>query len=147
MSTHETAIARTKRFLRDLLGPGPMRSTEIQQRVTDEGLSWRTAERAAKALGIQSAKSGSEWFWLLPEAQHVDHSRQSAPPQKPKRRTTWVVKQQSQWSGGNFSPVRCAHCAHAYEIEDHGDHGWCEQGQTRITFIYANRRCDQFEAE
>jgi hypothetical protein len=86
--TNETALQRTKRFLNDLLTPGPMKSIEVRQRVITEGLSWRTAERAAKAIGVQSAKSGSEWFWLLPEAQHVGHSRETDPPQKPKRRTT-----------------------------------------------------------
>lgn len=56
------------RFLRLELAAGPVTSKELQARVRDAGLSWRTVRRAAKDMGVRMgpASFGKPWEWELP---------------------------------------------------------------------------------
>ena len=42
-----------------------MPSTEIIQRLVDEGIGKRTADKAKKELNILSAKEDNIWYWYL----------------------------------------------------------------------------------
>jgi hypothetical protein len=71
---------------------------------------------------------------------------QARAPEPPAPRGPWFGPARERarvWSAAGV--VRCAHCAHCNSIEDRRSHGWCEQGQKRIHYIYANRRCSAFE--
>jgi hypothetical protein len=62
-----------EQLLRELLGDGPRRRSEIEQAAEQEGVSWRTVETAKAALGVWSEQRpepgrrgpGSSW-WRLP---------------------------------------------------------------------------------
>lgn len=70
----DNGIERGKEFLRMLLKDGPVASKEIRCAAEAAGLSWRTVERAKKALGIEAHKEGGRfgngqeqrWLWRLP---------------------------------------------------------------------------------
>ena len=62
-------------FLRDLLQGGPRPAKEIEGEAKEAGISWRTVNRAKKALGVTAerrATSGDglggsgRWYWSLP---------------------------------------------------------------------------------
>ncbi len=62
-----------KQFLTDLLSDGPMSVKAIKADIDGAGYSWRTVERAKKALGIEAVKEGGtiggkgqQWVWRLP---------------------------------------------------------------------------------
>jgi len=53
-------------FLEEKLADGPIESNEIKELLADEGISERTANRAKKALGIESVRENGVTFWELP---------------------------------------------------------------------------------
>lgn len=57
-----------KAFLRDLISAGPVPSRQIRADAEGAGYSWRTIQRAQKALGIDAVKDGMKggWVWKLP---------------------------------------------------------------------------------
>jgi len=63
-----TALDDAKDALRAILADGPLTANEVRRRVSSEGVSWATALRAKKALGIDPKKSGLRggWTWGLP---------------------------------------------------------------------------------
>jgi hypothetical protein len=67
-------------------------------------------------------------------------------PKPPASRIAWgpADRRGRGWAGGGFEAVRCAHCIHVGEIEDRGAHGYCPTGQTRLTYLFAQRRCRHY---
>jgi putative DNA primase/helicase len=61
-------IEDAKEFLRDLLADGPVSSRRIRADAEGSGYSWRTIQRAKKAVGIEAVKEGMKgaWVWKLP---------------------------------------------------------------------------------
>jgi putative DNA primase/helicase len=64
-------------FLRDFLSGGPRPAVEVEAEAKGAGVSWATARRAQKSLGIKpyrKAESGDglgkqgRWYWALPDA-------------------------------------------------------------------------------
>lgn len=57
-----------KIFLRALLLDGPVPSKQIRADAEGAGYSWRTIQRAQKALGVEAVKDGMRggWVWKLP---------------------------------------------------------------------------------
>lgn len=53
-------------FLRDLLDAGPVGAKKARQEADEAGIAQRTLDRAKKALGVVSAKTGATWSWSLP---------------------------------------------------------------------------------
>ena len=53
-------------FLEEKLADGPIESNEIKELLADEGISERTANRAKKALGIESVRENGAVLWELP---------------------------------------------------------------------------------
>jgi putative DNA primase/helicase len=62
-----SAMDEAKLFLTNLLADGPVSSKQIRADAEGAGLSWRTVQRAQKALGIDAYKGGMNegWFWML----------------------------------------------------------------------------------
>jgi len=56
-----------ERFLRDLLGDGPVPTRQIKADADGAGYAWATVRRAQKALGIMAVKGGMKegWTWQL----------------------------------------------------------------------------------
>lgn len=52
-------------LIKKLLSDGDMRSREIYIRLSDEGISRRTAENIKKALGIRSYRRMRQWYWSI----------------------------------------------------------------------------------
>jgi putative DNA primase/helicase len=61
-------IEDAKEFLRNLLADGPLPSRQIRTDGEGAGYSWRTIQRAKKALGIEAEKDGMKgaWMWKPP---------------------------------------------------------------------------------
>jgi len=64
------------RFLRELLADGPYPAKDIPDLAADQGISWRTLERAKKLLGVKSKHEGKAWYWERPavEEDAIDES-------------------------------------------------------------------------
>ncbi len=56
-------------WLREVLAQGPVSSRQIKTDCDGAGFSWRTIQRAQKALGIVAKKEGMKggWVWRLPD--------------------------------------------------------------------------------
>ena len=68
--TSTTAREMEIRFLKDLLGEGPVATQTIKDTAKAAGMSWRSIERAARDLGIVACKSpipNGPWEWRLPD--------------------------------------------------------------------------------
>ena len=52
-------------LIKKLLSGGDMRSREIYIRLSDEGISRRTAENTKKELGIRSYRKMRQWYWSM----------------------------------------------------------------------------------
>ncbi len=85
--------ARTEReeaadWLRELLSGGPVRVSEIKREAKEAGLSWRTVERAKRAIGAHVVREGfgGQCRWSVteppysPPDPHTRHSRQAQIP-------------------------------------------------------------------
>lgn len=62
------SLADAKAFLLGLLADGASSSKQVRADADGAGHSWRTIQRAQKALGIEAVKEGmhSGWVWKLP---------------------------------------------------------------------------------
>lgn len=62
------SLADAKAFLRGLLADGALPSKQVRADADGAGHSWRTVQRAQKALGIEAVKEGMRggWVWKLP---------------------------------------------------------------------------------
>ena len=61
------ACSSAERFLRDVLGPGPLPSKDLEDFAADRGIHPRTLRRARDELGVRTEKRGSKWVLCLPE--------------------------------------------------------------------------------
>lgn len=53
-------------LIKKLLSEGDMRAKEIYMRMSDEGISRKTAENTKAELGIRSYRKMRQWYWSLP---------------------------------------------------------------------------------
>ena len=67
-SEEQSDVHDAKDFLRGLLASGPVPTKQIQADATGACYSWRTIQRAQKALKIEAIKDGMKggWTWKLP---------------------------------------------------------------------------------
>jgi putative DNA primase/helicase len=63
----QSEIEDAKEFLREILADGPVSSRQIRTDAEGAGHSWRTIQRAKKALGLEAVKDGMKgaWKWQL----------------------------------------------------------------------------------
>ena len=61
----ESKSEKAAYLIKKLLSEGDMRSREIYMRMSDEGISRRTAENTKKELGIRSYRKMRQWFWSI----------------------------------------------------------------------------------
>jgi hypothetical protein len=66
----ESAFERAGKLILDMLESGPADAAGILAAAEADGLSERTMQRAAEALGVVKSKAGFSggWVWALPEA-------------------------------------------------------------------------------
>lgn len=64
----QSAFDDAKQFLRELLEKGPVSSKQVRADSEGAGHSWRTVQRAQKALEIEAVKEGMNggWVWKFP---------------------------------------------------------------------------------
>lgn len=65
MPSFESKSEKAAYLIKKLLSEGDMRSREIYMRMSDEGISRRTAENTKKELGIRSYRKMRQWYWSL----------------------------------------------------------------------------------
>lgn len=61
----ESKAEKAAYLIKKLLSEGDMRSREIYIRLSDEGISRRTAENTKRELGIRSYRRKRQWYWSL----------------------------------------------------------------------------------
>ena len=61
----ESKAEKAAYLIKKLLSEGDMRSREIYIRLSDEGISRRTAENTKKELGIRSYRKMRQWYWSM----------------------------------------------------------------------------------
>ncbi|MBL4591798.1 MAG: AAA family ATPase [Phycisphaerales bacterium] len=63
-------------WLRDVLSNGPMPVGELKSMAEQDGLAWRTIERAKKRIGVKATRegfsSGGRWMWAMPTIDRHD---------------------------------------------------------------------------
>ncbi len=62
----ETVTEKAINLLLVLLADEPMKASEIEEKLKQAGISWRSANRAKESLGIVSVKRNGIWWWSLP---------------------------------------------------------------------------------
>lgn len=65
MPDFESKSEKAVYLIKKLLSEGDMRSREIYMRMSDEGISRRTAENTKKELGIRSYRKMRQWYWSI----------------------------------------------------------------------------------
>lgn len=65
----ETVREQAADLLVSILSDGELPQIEIERDIKGAGLSWSTARRAKKALGIVSIRRADGWYWGLPARQ------------------------------------------------------------------------------
>lgn len=65
MPDFESKSEKAAYLIKKLLSEGDMRSREIYMRMSDEGISRRTAENTKKELGIRSYRKMRQWYWSI----------------------------------------------------------------------------------
>lgn len=61
----ESKSEKAAYLIKKLLSENDMRSREIYMRLSDEGISRRTAENTKKELGIRSYRKMRQWYWSI----------------------------------------------------------------------------------
>lgn len=61
----ESKSEKAAYLIKKLPSGGDMRSREIYMRMSDEGISRRTAENTKKELGIRSYRKMRQWYWSM----------------------------------------------------------------------------------
>lgn len=62
----ESKSEKAAYLIKKLLSEGDMRAKEIYMRMSDEGISRKTAENTKAELGIRSYRKTRQWYWSLP---------------------------------------------------------------------------------
>jgi hypothetical protein len=62
----ESQFAKARRLIEAALADGPVLSVDMEQMADDNGISYKTFNRAKSALGVVSVKIGSKWYWVIP---------------------------------------------------------------------------------
>jgi AAA domain len=74
-------LRRAKAFLEEVLGNGPLRRTEIDEKARAAGVSERTLKRAKADLGVVSQEQSTDdhkcWYWSLPARSQPPHDSES----------------------------------------------------------------------
>ena len=70
-----SALDDAKEFLNNILAEGPLTSKQVRADAEGAGHSWRTVQRAQKALDIEVSKDGMKgpWIWQLSTKNAKDH--------------------------------------------------------------------------
>ena len=65
----QSATDEAEAYLKDQLGFGPIKTSDLKQQAKKDGFSPRTIERAAKNIGVVKGRNGfnGPWTWRLPE--------------------------------------------------------------------------------
>ena len=61
----ESKSEKAAYLIKKLLSDGDMRAREIYMRMSDEGISRRTAENTKKEFGIRSYRKMGQWYWSI----------------------------------------------------------------------------------
>ena len=61
----ESKSEKAAYLIKKRLSDGDMRSREIYMRMSDEGISRRTAENTKKEFGIRSYRKMRQWYWSI----------------------------------------------------------------------------------
>ena len=61
----ETKMEKAAYLIKDLLSQGDMRSTEMYEKLKEEGISQRTAEDTRKSMGIRCYRKMKQWYWSI----------------------------------------------------------------------------------
>jgi len=62
----ESQLNKAKWVLETLLQDGEVATTEVQAKGAEQGISFKTLERAKEALGVISIKRNNKWYWQMP---------------------------------------------------------------------------------
>jgi hypothetical protein len=65
-SKPESQFSKARRLIETALANGPVLSVDMEQAAEEQGISPKTMNRAKSALGVISAKHGSQWYWEIP---------------------------------------------------------------------------------
>jgi len=60
------ALEQAKSLLEEMLGWGPCKQQDIEQRAAAKGISEKSLRNAKKALYVKSERASGHWWWLLP---------------------------------------------------------------------------------
>ena len=62
-----SALDQAENWIKANIPPGePVLASEVKERATGSGHSWRTMQTAKSACGVESIKREGQWFWLRP---------------------------------------------------------------------------------
>jgi hypothetical protein len=64
----EVKLENAVKFLKDILGRGPVPVEEIFEKAIEQGFSERTLRRARSALGVKSQRRNGKWWWSLSDS-------------------------------------------------------------------------------
>lgn len=60
-----TKMEKAAYLIRNLLADGDMKSNDIYRRLSEEGISHKTAEDTKKEIGVRSYRQMRQWYWSL----------------------------------------------------------------------------------
>ena len=67
MRTFSTKMDKAAFLIRAYLRDGKVPSSEMYQRLNEEGISSRTAEKTRKSMGVVCCRDVNRWYWSMPE--------------------------------------------------------------------------------
>jgi hypothetical protein len=62
----DNQFTKARRLIETALAKGPALAADIMEMAEEQGISYKTLNRAKKELGVVSEKRGAQWYWLLP---------------------------------------------------------------------------------
>jgi hypothetical protein len=74
----DNQFTKARKLIENTLVKGPALAADIMEMAEEQGISYKTLNRAKKELGVVSEKRGAQWYWLLPiEAEYTEVSEDS----------------------------------------------------------------------